>query len=202
MNRQEKRNRNFLLKQVLSYEPFNRQEEADRDIIIRKLQMVPDLFERSNLTEHMTASAWVVNAERTKVLMAYHNLYHSWAWLGGHADGEEDLLGTALREVSEESGIRHVRPVTEELFSLEILTVDGHIKAGMYVPSHLHLNVTYLIEADENEILSVKEDENSAVGWFEPSEAVSRSAEPWFAANIYMKLNRKLWQRLEQERKG
>ena len=30
----------------------------------------------------MTASAWVVNPGRTKVLMVYHNIYKSWSWLG------------------------------------------------------------------------------------------------------------------------
>lgn len=53
----------------------------------------------------MTASAWVVNKDRSKVLMIYHNIYNSWSWLGGHADGETDLLAVAIREVREEAGI-------------------------------------------------------------------------------------------------
>ena len=141
---------------------------------------------------HMTASAWVVNRERTKVLMAYHNIYHSWSWLGGHADGERDLLKVAVREVMEESGLKQVRPVAEEVYSLEILTVDGHVKRGVYVPSHLHLNVTYLLEADEHGQLRVKEDENSGVAWFAPGDAVLASTEPWMRERIYMKLNAKM----------
>ena len=74
--------------------------------------------------------------------MAYHNIYHSWAWTGGHADGEKDLLSVAIREAKEETGIKTVKPVMEGIFSLEVLTVDGHEKNGSYVPSHLHLNVT------------------------------------------------------------
>ena len=35
--------------------------------------------------------------------MVYHNIYNSWSWLGGHADGETDLLAVALREVKEEA---------------------------------------------------------------------------------------------------
>ena len=98
--------------------------------------------------------------------MAYHNIYDSWSWLGGHADGERDLLSVALREVEEESGLTAVRPVREDLFSLEILTVDGHEKRGAYVPSHLHLNVTYLLEAEDGQSLRSKPDENQAVAWF------------------------------------
>ncbi len=90
----------------------------------------------------------VVNKDRSKVLMVYHNIYNSWSWMGGHADGETDLLSVAIREVKEEAGISNVRPVSEEIFSLESLTVDGHVKKGNYVSSHLHLNITYLLEAD------------------------------------------------------
>ena len=62
--------------------------------------------------------------------------------------GETDLLSVAIWEVKEEAGISNVRPVSEEIFSLESLTVDGHVKKGNYVSSHLHLNITYLLEAD------------------------------------------------------
>ena len=87
-----------------------------------------------------------------------------------------------------------VRPVWEDLFSLEILTVDGHEKRGRYVPSHLHLNVTYLLEADPAAPICPKPDENSRVGWFSPEDAVAASSEPWFRERIYKKLNEKLAQ--------
>ena len=141
---------------------------------------------------YLTASAWVVSPDRKQVLMAYHNLYGSWAWLGGHADGQQDLLAAAMREVQEESGLTVVRPVTPDIFSLEILTVDGHEKHGRYVSSHLHLNVTYLLEADPTLPVRCKPDENSRVGWFGLEEAVAASTEPWFQQRIYKKLNAKL----------
>ena len=59
-------------------------------------------------------------------------------------------------------------------------------------PSHLHLNVTYLLEADDSQPLRVKPDENQAVAWFEKEEAVAASSEPWFRERIYRKLNDKL----------
>ena len=124
--------------------------------------------------------------------MVYHNIYHSWSWLGGHADGETDLLSVAIREVKEEAGISNVYPVSEEIFSLESLTVDGHIKKGRYVSSHLHLNVTYLLEADPEENVSIKADENSAVAWFFPEEALRKSTEPWFVEHVYKKLINKV----------
>ena len=123
--------------------------------------------------------------------MVYHNIYNSWSWLGGHADGETDLLQVAIREVKEEAGISNVWPVSEEIFSLESLTVDGHVKKGRYVSSHLHLNVTYLLEADSEEAVSIKTDENSGVAWFSQEEARKKSTEPWFVENVYSKLIQK-----------
>lgn len=181
-----------LLTQLTRYRPYNQQEERDLALILRLLRTDPTLFSRENDAYHMTASAWVVSPDRTRVLMAYHNIYHSWSWLGGHADGEEDLLSVALREVREESGIRSVRPLLSEPFSVESLSVDGHEKHGRYVSSHLHLNVTYLLQADPQEPLSSKPDENSAVAWFGLGEAVEASTEPWFQERIYRKLNDKL----------
>lgn len=180
-----------LEEQLLAYRPCNEQEERDRDLILRCLRMEPDVFTRDNPLAHMTASAWIVSPDRARVLMAYHNVYHSWAWLGGHADGDTDLLRVALREAREESGLAHVRPVTEGIFSVEALTVDGHIKRAAYVSSHLHLNVTYLLEADDHDPLCVKPDENSGVRWFAPAEALDACSEPWMREHIYAKLVRK-----------
>ena len=185
-------NRQKLVSQIRRYVPYNEQEEADKALILNWIEKNDDAFLRDNVVAHMTASAWVVDKDRSKVLMVYHNIYHSWSWLGGHADGETDLLAVAIREVKEEAGISDVRSVSEEIFSLESLTVDGHVKKGRYVSSHLHLNVTYLLEADEHGQLRVKEDENSGVAWFAPGDAVLASTEPWMRERIYMKLNAKM----------
>ena len=183
-----------LLEQIKAYVPSCEQEEADRRLILRCAAQFGDLFTRENELAHFTASAWVVTPDRKKALMAYHNLYNSWAWLGGHADGEEDLLAVALKEVREESGVKNVRPASEDIFSLEVLTVDGHVKRGKYVSSHLHLNVTYLLIADDTNVLTVKPDENSGVKWFTPDGAVEASSEKWFREHIYNKLNEKMRQ--------
>ncbi|CUX57729.1 NUDIX domain protein [Clostridium sp. C105KSO15] len=175
-------------KTVEDFLPYNEQEERDKEMLLQYLSSGESIFFRESLGAHMSASAWVVNRAHDKVLMAYHNIYNSWAWTGGHADGETDLLKVAVREAMEETGIRTVRPVTEDIFSLEVLTVDGHEKKGSYVSSHLHLNVTYLLEADDREVLHKKEDENSAVGWFPVEECLMAVNEPWMRVRIYGKL--------------
>ena len=184
--------RKELISKIKKYQPFNEQEEMDKALILNWIETQENAFSRENTVAHMTASAWVVNKERNKVLMVYHNIYNSWSWLGGHADGETDLLAVAVREVKEEAGITNVRPVSDEIISLESLTVDGHVKKGRYVSSHLHLNVTYLLEADSEEAVSVKADENSGVAWFAPGEALKKSTEPWFVEHVYGKLVEKM----------
>ena len=191
--------REELTEKIKNYEPFNEQEERDKPLILEWIRNNENAFSRENTVAHMTASAWVVNKDRSKVLMVYHNIYNSWSWLGGHADGETDLLAVAVREVQEEAGIVNVHPVSEEIFSLESLTVDGHVKKGRYVSSHLHLNITYLLEADPEEHVSVKADENSGVAWFAPEEALQKSTEPWFVEHVYKKLIKKTKYRSERK---
>ena len=181
-----------LERQLAAYHPCCEQEAVDRDVMLHFLRENTDAFTRENLVAHFTASSWIVNSSRTHALMAWHNLYRAWSWTGGHADGETDLLSVALRESREESGLVHVRPASEDIFSLEILTVDGHEKRGQYVHSHLHLNITYLLEADEADELRDKPDENSGVNWFSLDEAVAASVEPWMQRRVYEKLNAKL----------
>ena len=120
--------------------------------------------------------------------MANHNWYHSWAWLGGHADGNDDLIAVAYKEIKEESGIEKVRLLDDNIFSLEVLCVDGHMKKGKYVSSHLHLNITYLFEADDKQDIRIKEDENSAIGWIAIDDIRNKVTEQWFMDNIYQKL--------------
>ena len=166
-------------------------ELAERDKLRRiyidsvKANLVGQL---ENTFAHFTASSWVVSPDRQQVLLIYHNIYRSWAWMGGHADGDRDLLAVALRETREESGLENLRLLYNGIFSLETLTVDGHVKRGTYVSSHLHLNVTYLLEADPGEPLRMKPDENSGVAWFPVSQVAERVTEPWMNRWVYQKL--------------
>lgn len=136
-----------LLRAIKNYQPFNEQEALDKELILQQLTSNGQVFLRQSKLAHITVSAWIVNPDYQKVLMAYHNIYQSWAWLGGHADGETNLKHVILKEIAEESGLTAVEFVTPSLFSLEVLTVDGHQKHGHYVSSHLHLNVTYCRQA-------------------------------------------------------
>lgn len=181
-----------LREKIESYKPYNEQEEKDKEMMLKYIDTFEDVVTRNNEFGHFTASSWVVNKEKTKVLMVYHNLYQSWAWTGGHADGETDLLSVAIRELKEETGVKNIKILDDDIFSLEIACVDGHIKRGKYVSSHVHLNLTYLLEVDEREILQIKADENSGVQWIAIEDVETIVNEKWMIKNIYQKLNQKL----------
>lgn len=186
-----------LREQIAAYLPRNEQETADRKMMLSFMDRNPDCLERTNLTAHFSASGWIVNKRRDRVLLCYHKVYDSWSWTGGHADGEADLEAVALREAQEETGVHAVSVHPGRIYSLECLYVMGHEKRGTYVPCHIHMNLTYLLEADEEETLVINQDENSGVQWFDHQSVIEKPTEPWMVERVY----RKLLERTEAERK-
>lgn len=180
-----------IYQQILDYKPFNERESLDREVMLDYISNTEDILTRENKIAHMTTSAWIVNKERTKVLMIYHNIYDSWAWVGGHADGDDDLIHVAKKEIEEETGIKNVKLLLDGIYGLNVITVDNHIKRGKVVNSHLHFDIEFLFEADENEMIRIKEDENSGVKWINLDEVEKYSSEEKMKP-IYRTLTEKL----------
>lgn len=154
-------------KQISDFIPTCSQEIQDKKVIIDYIKQFPhNILSRDNEFAHITSSGFIMNRTLDKVLMVHHNIRNVWAWTGGHADGDTDLLQVAMREAKEETGIKQVVPLSDKIVSLDILPVFGHMKKGRYVSTHLHLSVAYILIASEEEILIVNEDENTAVSWF------------------------------------
>lgn len=164
---------------IVRFLPKDGREERERDMILELIARYGDgILSRENDFAHMTTSSIIVSRDRKRTLMAFHKIYNSWAWTGGHADGESDFEAIARREAREETGIGNLVLLGNGPASVEILPVWAHVKKGKHVGSHLHLNVSYLFEADENAPLRVAEDENSAVGWIEVDSLCEKVTEP------------------------
>lgn len=158
------------IQEIIDYKPYNEQEEKDKTVFMQCLNTYDNLLTRENPLAHLSSSGFIVNPAKDKVLMIHHNIYNEWAWTGGHTDGDSDFLAVAIREAQEETGVKTVRPLLENIFSLDVLPVNGHVKRGEYVSAHVHLSIAYLLEADDTEELTVKVDENSGVRWIPINE--------------------------------
>ncbi len=178
----------MYIDEIAAYVPQSEAEAAEKEAMLSYIKLYPDtILLRENKLAHMTASGFILSADGAWVLMAHHNIYKVWAWTGGHADGEGDLLSVALREAREETGAAGLRPLSRDMASLEILPVWGHVKRGAYVPSHLHLNVSYLLTADRDSPLQVREGENTAVAWL-PADRLLELTNEWQMDPVYTKL--------------
>lgn len=179
-----------IKEQLLKYVPFNNQEIKDKEMILNYIDMFDDVLTRNNEIVHCTASGLVLNENKDKILMIYHNLYNSWGWPGGHVDGESNFLEVAMREVREETGVKEVKPLSQDIYAIDVLAVLGHIKKGKYISAHIHISIGYLLEVSEKEFLKIKPDENSNVGWLEIDKFLDKVTEPHMKP-IYLKILKK-----------
>jgi 8-oxo-dGTP pyrophosphatase MutT (NUDIX family) len=132
----------------------------------------PECLWRTCREGHLTASAWIVDAGRTRTLLTHHRKLERWLQLGGHVDGEADLAAAALREATEESGLSRL-----VLVSAEIFDVDRHrIPARGAEPEHWHFDVRFLIEADPAEPVSVS-GESKDLAWVGLEDVAGLNAE-------------------------
>ncbi len=179
-----------LKQKIENYVPFNEQEEKDKEQFLKFIDTFDDVLTRDNIFGHFSASAFVVNKERNKMLVVYHIINDGWIYPGGHADGEDNLLSVAVREVEEETGLK-VKVLDENIYAIQSAPVKGHIKRGKYVSAHLHLDVVYIMEADDKLPLIYKKDESKGVKWISFDEADNETMCD-FIRPIHKKLIKKL----------
>ena len=157
--------------------PLDSHEAAMTAETLRFVESEPDCLLRSCVVGHLTGSAWIVSPDRTRTLLTHHHKLDKWLQLGGHADGDGDLLAVALREAREESGLGQVCALSSAIFDL-----DRHwIPPRKTDPGHYHYDLRFLLEADPTAPLLIS-NESKALAWVElarvtglnPEESMAR----------------------------
>jgi len=150
----------YLKQLIKNYAQAYPEEKAPHDML-KFLDDETGYFLRNSYNGHFTGSAWIVSPDRSRILMTHHKKLGKWIQLGGHADGENDLLKVALREAKEESGIQQFKVFSEEIFDLDIHEIpQNNSELG-----HLHYDVRFLIEADPTGEAVIISDESHDVTW-------------------------------------
>lgn len=152
-------NRNDLIANLSQYVAFNEKEEAMREKLLAFVKEYDNCFERSLLIGHLTASCWVVNKSRTKVLLIHHAKLGKWLQPGGHCDGNEDAYEVAKTELEEETGLKAATN-NRTIYDVDIHTIPE--RKG--IPEHLHYDIRYMFEVDENTPL-VQNHETLGMKW-------------------------------------
>ncbi len=167
-----------LKEKLLKYFPNNFYEKDCKERMLAFLEKHPDCFLRSCLTGHFTASAWVLNPSKTHVLLLHHKKLGDWFQLGGHCDGDPDVLAVAIKEAQEESGILDIVPLSEDIFDIDIHTIPPYHENLQ----HEHLDIRFLLMANTEKF--TQNDESHALRWFHKDDqgfpsSVKRMVDKW-----------------------
>ena len=157
--------RNPLLQLLENHQPFNPEETQFKLQMIEFINQNPDCFERSLLIGHVTGSAWIVDKSQQFTLLTHHRKLDKWFQTGGHCDGDSDVLNVAIKEAMEETGLTDIQAISANIFDIDI----HEIPERKGVPTHLHYDVRFLLEADMNEPLIISS-ESSDLAWIELSK--------------------------------
>lgn len=174
--------RNDLLSRLRNYRERWPEETPMTDRLISFVESYADCFERSLQIGHITGSAWVVNQAGTHVLLTHHKKLNMWLQLGGHADGNSDILDAALREAVEESGIQTLEPGGSNIFDIDIHLIPERKNE----PAHHHHDIRFVFLCLENETYIVS-NESYDLAWveiqslekFTNEESMLRMKEKW-----------------------
>lgn len=153
--------RNDILIKLDNYNPPSLEEQGSKILALDFVENNKNCFKRENLDGHVTGSSWIVNKARTKVCLVHHKKLKLWLQAGGHCDGEYIVRKVATKELEEETGLKSAVLLEDKIFDLDVHVIPEH----KGVPEHIHYDVRFLFEADDNESPVVSH-ESHDVKWF------------------------------------
>jgi 8-oxo-dGTP pyrophosphatase MutT (NUDIX family) len=158
--------RTQLLALLDQYRPTGEPEIAFKQQIIQFVQDHTDCFERSLQIGHITASTWLLNYDQSKALLMHHAKLDQWFQLGGHCDGNPDVLAVAIKEAQEESGIQDIQAVSPAIFDVDIHLIPESKKE----PAHYHYDIRFLLQVTSNEE-PIQNNESKELRWISKNPA-------------------------------
>ena len=174
--------RDTVLALLAAYTPCDERDAQQCARIREFIQAHENCFERSLLKGHITGSSWLVNDSRDRVLLMHHRKLDRWMQLGGHADGDSDVLRVALKEAIEESGIDGIVALSPAIFDVDV----HEIPARGEVPAHLHYDIRFALVAPAGAKFQINS-EAKELTWvafgdiekFTSDESIIRMREKW-----------------------
>jgi len=148
-----------LLDKLRDYQPYDQHERDMYETLVRFVATEAKCFERGLQSGHITGSAWIIDHSHSRALLTHHFKLDRWLQLGGHADGDADILRVALREAHEESGLDDIKPLSQAIFDVDVHSIPAR---GME-PRHLHYDVRFLLEADADAPLVISSESKDLV---------------------------------------
>jgi len=176
--------RNALINLLENYKAFDALEHKTQIQCLSFVRAHEDCFLRSNLAGHITSSCWLLSPDHEQVLLTHHKKIGRWLQLGGHTDGDPDVLRVALKEAEEESGIKNIRALSPDIFDLDVHLIAEYKN----IPAHYHYDIRFALESPSTDFMV--SDESHALAWqdtrslFEGSltnASLARMAKKWHA---------------------
>lgn len=152
----------MLLTLLHNYFPTAQEELHFKREIVNFIQTHPNCYERSLEVGHITASCWLVNNDNSKALLMHHAKLNQWYQLGGHCDGNPDVLSVALKEAQEESGIKEIAPIYNDIFDIDIHLIPENSREK----AHYHYDIRFLLQVNSDEEI-VQNSESKELRWIE-----------------------------------
>lgn len=176
--------RTHLLSLLTTYNPADHDEQQHKQTIIDFITHNPDCFERSLKIGHTTASAWLLDKTGDHALLLHHKKLNRWLQLGGHCDGEHNVIAVAIKEAQEESGIINIKPVSSAIFDVDVHLIPANSRDA----AHYHYDIRFLLQVTSDETI-VQNHESNELRWFNKNKnelptderSVVRMFEKWCA---------------------
>jgi 8-oxo-dGTP pyrophosphatase MutT (NUDIX family) len=176
-----------LLDQLRAYATADAAEDGHREAMMRLLERGEDAFSRGHFEPgHFTASCYIVDGEG-RLLLHHHRRLNRWLQMGGHVEAQESPDLAALREGSEESGLRDLVNAGRGIFDLDI----HPIPAAKGEPDHQHFDIRYLARTASPDAVIVDRVESNDLAWVSLGRAAELMPGPE-SARVLRKIERSL----------